>query len=257
MRLKGRTAIVTGGAGGLGAATARRFAAEGAYVVVTDVADAEPLAAEIDGRFMRHDVSNEAGWDAVVAAARERSGRLDVLVNAAGIEGNLASIEATSLAEWRRVMSINLDGTFLGCRAAVPAMLEAGAGSIVNISSIVSYMASDSALAYGASKAAVEQLTRSIASIGARGGKRVRCNSVHPGVIRTRMTDDLIEAFAKARGVSSEESEAAICAAVPFAARGEPDDVANLILYLASDEAAYVTGSAFKIDGGWSMVSTG
>lgn len=252
-RLDGKVAIVTGAAGGLGGAIARRFAAEGARVVATDIAG----DAVAGCRFERHDVTDEAGWARVVAAAREEGGA-DVLVNAAGIEGDLAQGGlATTLAEWRRVIGVNLDGTFLGCRAAMPDMLEKGAGAIVNISSIVSVMGSPSGLAYGAGKAAVEQLTRSLTLIGAEGGRRVRVNSIHPGVIRTRMTDDIIATFAARQGVDAAAGEAAVMAAVPFGERGTPDDVAALALFLAGDEAAYVTGAMFKVDGGWSVTGAG
>jgi len=261
MRVNGKVALITGGAGGIGAETARVLAREGAQVVIADLADdaGAEIAAEIRATYLRHDVSSEPQWQEVVGKVAARHGKIDVLVNAAGIEGDLknAGLE-TSLAEWRRVMAVNLDGTFLGCRTVLPKMLEKGAGSIVNISSIVSFFATPTALSYGASKAAVEQLTRSIAQLGgADDGKRVRCNSVHPGVIKTRMTDNILSEFAKLSGVSPEQAEAAVNANILFKCRGQPSDVASLILFLASDESAYITGSAFQVDGGWHLVSAG
>lgn len=261
MRLAEKVVIITGGAGGIGAETARVMVREGANVVVTDIAEqaGNDLAAEVGGSFYRHDVSDEVQWQVIIDKVMGDHGRIDVLVNAAGIEGNLAQAGglATTLEEWRRVMSINLDGTFLGCRTVMPEMLERGSGSIVNLSSIVSFMATPTAMAYGASKAGVQQLTRSLAWIGAKDGKRVRCNSVHPGIIKTRMTDEIIAAMGKLTNVSSADSEKMLVSGVPFGARGKPIDVANLLLFLASDESTYVTGSEFQADGGWHMVSAG
>ena len=256
----GKVALVTGAAGGIGAATARRFARDGATLVLTDVVEeaGKALAAETGGVFLRHDVSDPDGWHGVVDAALRPTGRIDILVNAAGIEGDLAQAGlATSYAEFRRVLAINLDGTFLGCAAVMPHMVSEGAGAIVNIASIVSFMATPSALSYGVSKAGVEQLTRSLAIIGAADGGRVRCNSVHPGVIRTRMTDSIIRSYAAGAGISEVEAEAGINSAVPFGVRGTPEDVAGMIAYLASDDAAYVTGASFRVDGGWSVTSAG
>jgi NAD(P)-dependent dehydrogenase (short-subunit alcohol dehydrogenase family) len=257
--MQDKVAIVTGAAGGLGGATARHLAARGARLLVTDLAEAagQALAREIGGEFLRHDVADPDQWQAVIAAAR-RLGRIDILVNAAGIEGDLAKGGlATDLAEWRRVMAVNLDGTFLGCRGVMPLMLEAGSGAIVNIASIVSFMGTPSGLAYGASKAGVEQLSRSLALIGAQGGARVRCNSVHPGVIRSDMTDRIIATFGASAGLDAPAAEALVCSAIPFGVRGDPADVAQLIGYLASDAAVYVTGAAFKVDGGWSVTNAG
>lgn len=258
MRVQGKVAIVTGAAGGIGGACAAMLAREGAKVILTDTAETtgKAQAARIGGVFRQHDVASEQGWADIVASTVAEHGRLDVLVNVAAIEGDLVNDcgESTSLAEWRRVMSVNLDGTFLGCRTAFAAMYPAGIGSIVNIASTASFAATPVALAYGASKAGVEQLTRSFAALGARDGKRVRCNSVHPGMIKTRMTDENIAHFGKAAGLSFEAAEALATKAIPFGARGHPDDIAALVLYLASDEAAYVTGTAFRVDGGWTMV---
>lgn len=259
-RFDGKVVIVTGGAGGLGSATARRIAAEGGSVVVTDVAEdtGRQLAAEIGGRFIRHDVSNEAEWHMVRDQALALTGRIDVLVNAAGIEGDVVNGGLqTTYSAYKQVLSINLDGTFLGCMAVMPSMMTAGIGSIVNISSAVSYIASPSGIAYGISKAGVEQLTRSLAIIGAKDGKRVRCNSVHPGVIKTRMTDSVVDSYATLTGVSSDEAEAAICANIPFGFRGQPSDIAAMVAFLASDESGYTTGGRFVVDGGWTVLSAG
>lgn len=260
MRVKDKVALITGGAGGIGAETARTLAREGAQVVIADVSDntGAQIAREIGGTYFRLDVSSEEQWQDLADGVVGRYGRIDVLVNAAGIEGDLVNAGLkTSLAEWRRVMAVNLDGTFLGCRTVLPKMLEKGAGSIVNISSIVSFFATPTALSYGASKAAVEQLTRSFAQLGGTDGKRIRCNSVHPGVIKTRMTDNILGEFAKLSGVSTAEAEAAVNANILFKRRGEPGDVASLILFLASEESSYITGSAFQVDGGWHLVSAG
>jgi len=257
-RLESKRALITGGAGGIGEATARVFAQEGARVVIADLAEehGRALARELAAQFVRLDVTDEQQWADAVRRIDEQHHGIDVLVNAAGIEGNLeaGSPESTSYAEWRRVHAVNLDGTFLGCRAALPVMKRLGAGSIVNISSIVAYFGSPLSVSYGASKAAVQQLTKSVALHGSRDGKRVRCNSVHPGVIRTRMLHDIYATIARNLGVSPQEAERANLRSVPFGEVGEPRDVAYLNLYLASDESRYVTGSEFQVDGGWHLV---
>ena len=256
----GKTALITGAAGGIGAATARRLAADGATLVLTDVVEpaGKALAEELGATFLVQDVSDAERWPAVIEAALALTGRIDVLVNAAGIEGDLGQAGlATSYAEFRRVLSINLDGTFLGCTAVMPHMIAAGTGAIVNIASIVSFMATPSALSYGVSKAGVEQLTRSLAVIGAENGKRVRCNSVHPGLIRTRMLESIMDSYAGMAGTTVAEAETTIASAVPFKALGEPADIASMIAYLASDEARYITGASFRVDAGWSVISAG
>lgn len=256
-RVEGKVALVTGGAGGIGAAAARLLAREGARVAVTDLAEGTgaSLAEEIGGAYLSQDVTDEARWAETVAEVERRFGGLHVLVNAAGIEGDVSAgtPEDTSLDEWRRVLAVNLDGTFLGCRAAIPAIRRAGGGSIVNISSIVALFATPNSTAYGASKAGVRQLTKSVAFHGAAGSAKVRCNSVHPGLIRTRMLDSIHATRAQSRGISFEDSRALSLSRVPMGALGEPEDVAWTILFLASEESRYVTGAEFHIDGGWNL----
>jgi NAD(P)-dependent dehydrogenase (short-subunit alcohol dehydrogenase family) len=256
-RLADKVVLITGGAGGLGSATGRRLAEEGGIVVVADLDDdaGKALAHEIGGEYVRLDVSSEDQWRATVEAVSGRHGRIDVLVNAAGIEGDAinGSIESASLEEWHTVLGVNLDGTFLGCKHVFPVMKQARRGSIVNISSIVSYMSTPATVAYGASKAGVQQLTKSVAISGCQDGMKIRCNSVHPGVMQTRMIDSIMTQVAQALNITREQAEEGAMSRVPFGHVGDPDDVAYLILYLASDESKYVTGSEFMVDGGWHL----
>ena len=257
-RMVDKVALITGGAGGLGGATARRMAEEGAKVVIADLADAQgrDLAEAIGAEYLGLDVTSEDSWARVIGAVDSRHGRIDVLVNGAGIEGDFVngSPETTTLELWRKVLGVNLDGTFLGCKHVLPVMKRAGKGAIVNISSMASYLGTPVNVAYGASKAGVQQLTKSIAVAGSRGGMKIRCNSVHPGVIRTRMLDEIYRQIGQVANVSAEEAEQMSLRQIPFGEVGEPDDVAWLILYLACDESKYVTGSEFMVDGGWHLV---
>lgn len=259
MKLTRRIAIITGGGGGIGAAAARALAGEGATVIVTDIVEAHvrAVAEEVGCDAYVHDVASEGDWKRIVAEVVDKYGQIDILLNGAGVVGDLSKGAglATPLEEWRRVMSINLDGTFLGCKVVAPHMLSRKKGSIINISSIVSFMATAQPLAYGASKAGVQQLTRSVAWIGGQDGAKVRCNSVHPGVIRTPMSDTVISAVARSKGLSEEEVDQQTCSRVLFGERGQASDVASLILFLASDESSYITGSEFKVDGGWLLVN--
>ncbi len=257
-RVQDKVALITGGAGGLGGSTARLMAREGAKVVIADLADdaGKALAAELGGDYQRLDVTSEDQWQSVVSAVTSKHGRIDVLVNGAGIEGDFVrgSPETTSLEQWRKVLSVNLDGTFLGCKHTLPVMRKAGRGSIVNISSMASFLGTPVNVSYGASKAGVQQLTKSVAVFGSRDGLKIRCNSVHPGVIRTRMLDHIFQQIGQLANVASDEAEQLMLKQVPWGEVGEPDDVGYLILYLASDEAKYVTGSEFMVDGGWHLV---
>ena len=260
MRMKNKIAIVTGAAGGIGSATARLMAREGATVVVTDreAHAGQRLAAEIDATFIQHDVSKLAEWEKVVAATIALHGRVDALAHCAGIEGNYVNAGlAMTEEDWNRVIAVNLTGSFFGCKTVFPHMLKQGKGSVILVSSIVSCMATSSGIAYGASKAGVAHLARSFAAIGWKNGAKVRCNSVHPGAIRTRMTDNIFTELAQVAKVSVPEMEAAVKRALPMGDRGEPNDIAYLILYLASDESAYASGAEFKVDGGWSVVDAG
>ena len=240
-RLKGKVCIVTGGARGQGGAEAARFRSEGAEVVVTDVLDdvGRAHAAAIGATFVRHDVGSEEEWAEVVRATVERHGRIDVLVNNAGIfeRGRLLD---TTLAQYQRIITVNQVGVFLGMRAVAPTMIAQGAGSIVNISSIAGLVASAGAVAYGASKFAVTGMTKSVALELARHG--VRVNSIHPGMIETDMMTEVT-------GGNAERHER-FAKGVPLKRPAEPEEVAALALYLASDESAYCTGSEFVIDGG-------
>lgn len=247
VRLAGKVALISGGARGMGAAEARLFAREGAKVVLGDVLDAEGKTVEADigakggeALFVRLDVTSEADWQRAVEAAVGRFGRLDVLVNNAGI-GGASRLEDTTAEAWDRMMDINAKGVFLGTKAAIPAMRRAGGGSIINISSQLGLVGMhDSSPQYQASKGAVRLLTKLTAVQYAR--ERIRANSVHPGPIVTAMTE---------RRRSDPASYKSMVDRIPLGRYGEPDEVAYGVLYLASDESAFVTGSELVIDGGW------
>ncbi|KAF0842555.1 SDR family oxidoreductase [Nocardia caishijiensis] len=230
-RLTGKVAVISGGARGMGAAHARRFVDEGASVVIGDVLDDEgtAVAAELGVRYQHLDVREPEQWQAVVRTAVEEFGGLHVLVNNAGIvNGNL--LVDFALAEWQRIIDINLTGTFLGMQAAVPAMT--GGGSIVNVSSVEGMRGSPGLHGYTATKFAVRGLTKSAALELAPHG--IRVNSVHPGLISTPMTEGIPADFLQ----------------IPLARAAEPDEVSALVAYLASDESSYSTGAEFVVDGG-------
>jgi NAD(P)-dependent dehydrogenase (short-subunit alcohol dehydrogenase family) len=248
-RLAGRNVIVSGAGSGIGRATAEVLAAQGAHVLCGDIAtDAvEEVARAIGGAAHRLDVTDPASWAAIVTAAAEASGGLHALVNCAGVEAESDTIDGCTPEEWERVMRVNLDGTFLGTKAAAEAMRGHGSGgAIVNISSVLAIVADGETLAYGAGKAAVRGLTRSTALAVAADG--IRCNSIHPGYIRTPMTERWLA------GLDGAEAEAQLIAMHPLGRLGEPRDIAELALYLVSDDAAYVTGAELAIDGGYLAV---
>ena len=244
MRLAGKVAIITGAASGMGAATARIFAREGAKVVIADVAehDGQAIAAEIGAaaRFEKLDVTNEEDWDAVVAATVKAFGRLDLLVNNAGISGS-AEQDLMNTPGWHRIMEINSTGTFLGMKAAIPAMIAAGGGSIVNFSSISGITGQNGVhMAYNASKGAVRLMTKSAAV--QYGKDKIRVNSVHPGLMPPMRTSGR---------TADPATRAKMVRRVPLGRTGEADEVAYAVLFLASDEASYITGSEIHVDGGY------
>jgi NAD(P)-dependent dehydrogenase (short-subunit alcohol dehydrogenase family) len=255
-RVEGKKALITGAAQGLGAASAWGLARQGASVLLTDVneAGARQVAESIDAELgagvahsMRHDVSSEDDWIAAIACARETMGGLSVLVNNAGV-AILGSVEDLSLAEWRRGMAVNADSVFLGSKHALPLMRENQPGSIINISSISGLIAGHNMANYNASKAAVWLLTKSIALHCAKQGVDVRCNSIHPTFIRTPIL----------KGLVGDRDEAVVLGKlarqVPIGRLGEPRDVADAVVYLASEESGFMTGAENKLDGGLSAM---
>jgi cyclopentanol dehydrogenase len=247
MRLKEKVALISGGARGMGASEARLFVREGARVVIGDILDAEGRAVEAeikaqghDALYVHLDVTDEGDWDRAVALTVQRYGKLDILVNNAGVGGG-SRIEDTTVKDWDHVMDVNAKGVFLGTRAAIPAMRRAGGGSIINISSQLGLVGTDiSSPQYQASKGAVRLLTKTTAMQYAREG--IRANSVHPGPIVTAMTERRRQDPAHYKLMLSR---------IPLGRFGEPDEVAYGVLYLASDESTFVTGSELVIDGGW------
>ena len=247
-RLAGKTALVTGAASGIGLRTAQRFVEEGARVAMTDW-NAEVLreaAAQFGDEVITiaHDVTDEDAWIAAVARAVEKLGSISILLNSAGT-GRATNVEETTLEDWRRVMSVNADGTFLGCKHGVLAMKQTGGGAIVNISSASGLVGGHNMAAYNASKGAVRLLTKSVALHCARKNYGITCNSVHPAFIMTPMVEGLI-----ARGKDPAATQAKLEAQIPIGRLGEATEVADMIVYLASDEARFVTGAEFVIDGG-------
>ena len=251
-RVEGKVALVTGGGSGLGAEDCRLLAAEGAKVLVCDINldAANKVAAEIgdNAAGFHHDVSSEDDWKAAIAAVEERFGGLNILVNNAGIVV-VADPEETTLEQWRRVQSVMSDGVFLGCKYALPLMAKSGGGSIINMSSTASHLGYPVFCAYSAAKGAVRSLTKSVAIHCQQKGYGIRCNSVHPASIETPM----IQGAMGRPGQEQDVPEGVL----PAGSIGAPRDVANLILYLASDESRFVTGGEFLIDNGLVVTPAG
>lgn len=250
-RVSGKVAIVTGAAKGIGEATARLLAREGASVVVTDLdaAGGEAVAKQIAAAggkalFLHQDVTSEGGWVEIIAATVKAFGSLGILVNNAGVAFP-GTVEDTTLDAWRKLMAVNLDAVFLGTKHAIGAMKEKG-GSIINLSSIEGLVGDPNLAAYNASKGGVRLLTKSAALHCARSGYGVRVNSVHPGFIWTPMVEGYLETFGDV-----DEGREATGKLHPVGHLGEPQDIAAGILYLASDESSFMTGAELVIDGGF------
>ena len=249
-RVADKVVLVTGAGSGIGRATAKLLAAEGATVIVTDVNRPGGLETvqQIGGnaRFEEQDTSKEADWKRMIDDILAREGRLNGLVNNAGIAGPFpSSFEGESLEQWRRILSINVEGVFLGCKYGVAALRGSGGGSIVNLSSLAAFLGTPDLSAYGASKGAVRQFTKTVAIDCARKGYKVRCNSVHPGIIATPMGDSILP---------SDKARERMRQRVPAGELGVPEDIAYGVLYLISDESRYVTGAELVIDGGMNAI---
>ena len=247
-RLEGKTALVTGAASGIGLQTSIRLAEEGARVMLTDInlekgsQQVEKLGANV--AFLKLDITEEEEWISVLDETVKRFGRLDILVNSAGMV-LIADVEQITLEDWRKVHAVNLDGTFLGCKHGVRVMKEFGAGSIINLSSVSGMIGGFNLAAYNSSKGAVRMLTKSVALHCARADYGIRCNSIHPTFIETPMLESMIR-----DSPDPEKARQTLVRQVPLRRIGKPDDVAKMVVYLASDESTFVTGTEMVIDGG-------
>jgi NAD(P)-dependent dehydrogenase (short-subunit alcohol dehydrogenase family) len=259
-RVKGKIALVTGGAQGLGEAASHMLAREGAKVAVTDInyKGAQAVAAAINEKHqgaavaISHDVTKTEAWEQAIAETEKVFGGLHVLVNNAGIGGG-SDVESTDLETWRRVHLVDLESVFLGCKLSIPLMARTVkatglGGSIVNISSIAGIIAGHNMAAYNSAKAGVRHLSKSVALHCARKNYNIRSNSVHPVFIKTPILDGLIGRFGEEEGIGK------LARQVPMGKIGEPDDIAYAVLYLASDESKFVTGAELKVDGGISAM---
>lgn len=261
-RVKGKIALITGASRGIGEESARMLASEGAQVIMTDILDdqGQALAEEIgqNANYYHLDVTQENDWQVLCNMIKQEYGRLDILFNNSGVSGfeekfdqRPQDIEHTSLADWQSIHAVNLDGVFLGCKYSIPLMKEHG-GSIINMSSRAGMVGVAETAAYCSSKGAVRNLSKSIAIYCAQYGYNIRCNSLHPGAIRTPIWDTVI-------GDTPEQKTATlnfVKRGIPLNEIGTPSDVAYSVLYLASDESRYITGSEIVIDGGIMAGST-
>ncbi|MEZ5939656.1 MAG: glucose 1-dehydrogenase [Hyphomonadaceae bacterium] len=252
--LDGRVALITGGARGIGAATARALAEAGARIVVSDINDGEDTAREVGGAYVRHDVTSEESWVGAVAFAKATFGGLDILVNNAGVFW-MRPIVDTALEDFQAMQKVNVDGVFLGLKHAIPAIAERaqqwdGGGAIVNLSSVAGLVGSPMTLAYNASKGAVRLMTKAAAMECAQAGLKIRVNSVHPGIIDTPMMEKAMGDLAGPDGAGSNSIRERFISRHPLGRLGRDTDIANAVAFLASDKAGFMTGSEVVVDGG-------
>lgn len=254
-QLQEKVALITGGASGLGKAIAKTLVSEGAKVVITDIqTDLGHITAdELTCHFIQQDVTDEQQWNDIVEQVETAHGGLHILINNAGIVGpqDATNPENTRFEDWKKIQTINVDGVFLGCRAAIPVIRRAGGGSIINISSVAALTAMSCAVAYGMSKAAVRHLTKSVAQHCAETNSNIRCNSIHPGDVLTPLMHQLHKEAARKHGVSVEEVLAHGKSLIPLGDFVSPEDIANAVLYLVSDKARNITGTKLVVDGGY------
>ena len=254
-RVKNKVALITGGASGLGLASGKLLLEEGARVIFTDInqTELEKTRDQIDSKYIDLcstkllDVTNEENWKSVLSDTIKELGSINILLNSAGITLG-ADIVSTSFDVWKKVHSVNLDGVFLGCKYALPYMSQGGSGSIINLSSISGIVAGWNTAAYNSSKSAVRHLTKSIALYCGKKEIDVRCNSVHPAFVDTPILNPMKQVF------GNEEAIKKLARQIPINRIGEPLDVANAVLYLASDESKFMTGSEIVLDGGLSAM---
>ena len=256
-RVEGKVAIITGGASGIGRGCAHRLAEEGATVIITDIQEALGLevVAEITqqggkAEFLVHNVTKESAWESVVATIKDRHGRLDILVNNAGV-GIGGSIVEMTLDDWQLQQSINLDGVFLGVKHCIPLMRDTDGGSIINMSSVAGLQGAANLSAYNATKGGVRLFTKGVAKECATNRWGIRVNSVHPGIIDTPIWTK-IDMPISPDGSNTVDIDAMAAVAVPTGELGTPRDIANGVLFLASDDSTYITGTELVIDGGLS-----
>jgi len=260
-KLEGRIALVTGGLRGIGLASARRLIADGAAVVISDLDDpaaAAPILAELGpaASYVRADVTAEADWQAAHAHVTERHGRLHILVNNAGTDLT-GAVESLAMADWRRIMAVNVDGVFLGTRTFTPLLAVSGAevaggASIINVSSIMGLVGMSEVSAYNASKGAVRMFTKGIAMEFAAKRMHIRANSLHPGFVETPLLHAGFERWAASGAAGSvEDLIDGMNAATPIGRLAQPDEIAGPIAFLAGPDSSYMTGAELVIDGGW------
>ncbi|MEP2987770.1 MAG: glucose 1-dehydrogenase [Parasphingorhabdus sp.] len=255
-RLQDKTVLVTGAAQGIGAGIARAMAREGAQLLIGDINEtvAIALAKEIGGTASYLDVASPGSWKAVAAKAEDQFGKLDILVNNAGLE-LVKPMADHSQEDWRTIMSVNVDGVFLGCQTFEPLLRKAAEGgtsaSVINISSIAGLVGYPDQVAYNTSKGAVRHMSKSLAIEWAAHGAAIRCNSIHPGCVRTPMLEMAVDGWVENGSIPEEDPWSAVASLCPLNLVGNPEDIAMGAVYLGSDEARFVTGIELVIDGGW------